>query len=662
MSYPTGNTAGLIIYLFLLIGALSLFVFLVQKRVQILLTMQKEIRWDRIGERISNLLKLAIGQQQLIKGEFAAGIMHAFIFWGFLAVALNTTHALIGGVLGRAFAFPFLGPDDLLGKFYLVVRDIFEVLVLIMVLFAIYRRAVLKIKRMTTHWEAYLILSFIGILMVTDFIMGGAEVAAGGQSASPIANLLAPSLNPAQAHLTFNVNWWIHIVVLFAFLNFLPIGKHFHVVTSLPDVFFLNLRPRGQLVKMNLEDENIESFGISKVEQFGWKVGLDALTCTECGRCSDGCPADLTGKPLSPKEVNIAIKDHLYEKAPWLLAKGEKKDWEGRSLVGDVVSKDTIWACTTCGYCEEACPLRIEKVQWLVDMRRYLTMNESDFPPEVTQVFKGSETNSNPWALSASSRADWADKLEVPLASDGDFEYLYFVGCAGSFDDRNIRVSQAVTKILKAAGIKFAILGAEEGCCGDSQRRIGNEYLYQMLVQTNIEVMNGYNVKKIITACPHCFNSLKNEYPDFGGKWEVIHHTQLIAQLLNQGKIRLSGPKSNGITYHDSCYLGRYNGIYNAPRTIVRHLTGKNPMEPDAARTREKGFCCGAGGGRMWMEEKLGKRINQTRVEQLVASGASTFASACPYCLTMIGDGIKETERGETHKAMDLAELVADRF
>jgi len=685
LPYPTSTIGGLIAFLAIFAAALLWFGFSMWYRLRLLAAMgpEEEPRFDNIPRRIWETIKIAIGQTRMIRGEYVAGAMHAFIFWGFLAVALNTVHMVGGGFVRHGFAFPFLGPGELLGNLYLPVRDVFELVVLVAVSFAIYRRVIVKPERLTLSGEAILILVIIGTLMVTDFLATGCEtgqaLAAGetpaGFAWSPAARLLGPAFQGAGEPVrlyVLHISWWVHLVALLYFLNLLPLGKHFHVITSIPNVFLNSHHNYGALRKYDVEklmEEGVESFGINEVEQFGWKVGSDVYSCTECGRCSAGCPCFSTEKPLSPKQVNIDIRHHLMEKGDHILEKAAKLKhgeeppvWEGTPLIGEKsgISLDVIWDCTSCKYCEDACPIGIEKVQWIVDMRRYLVMTESNMEKEVQNAFRGLEQHSNPWGIGSNYRQDWIEGLDVPLCSDGaEFDYLFYVGCSGSFDDRNKKVATATVKLLKAAGIKFAILGNEEGCCGDSARRMGNEYLFSMLAQANIEVFKAYGVKKIITACPHGYNTLKNEYSQWGDlELEVHHHSEFLLDLVRQGKLEPTHPVDASLVYHDSCYLGRYNKIYDAPRELLDRIPGVKRSEVASDRNRAKGMCCGAGGGRMWMEENRGQRINRLRVEQLTATGATTCATACPFCLVMIGDGLKETDRDEGYEAVDIAELL----
>ena len=449
---------------------------------------------------------------------------------------------------------------------------------------------------------------------------------------------------------------------------YITYSKLLHIISSALSIFFRNLNPPAALRPIeNMEEA--ETFGVSRLEDFTWVDLMHLDACTRCGRCQEQCPATFTDKPLNPKKVIQDLKGLMEEKGKGVIARmrtwGVEEDADASPaseeppMIGERVLEDEIWSCTTCGACVEQCPVFIEPYPKLIDMRRYLTLMESRFPPEVQTAMRNMENNSNPWGIGSATRGEWAADLDVKtLAEDPDVEYLLYVGCSGSFDDLNKKVSAAVTKILQTAGVRFGILGAEEGCCGDSARRLGNEYLFQIMAQQNIEVMKGYNVKKIITLCPHGYNTLKNEYPKLGGDFEVYHYTEIVANLIAQRRMTFTKKLNLKIAYHDSCYLGRHNEIYDPPRQILRALPGVKVVE--MKRSREKGFCCGAGGGRMWMEEHLGTRINHARLEDVVACNPQLVGTACPFCYTMLADGIKEKELEKKYRAADIAELVLE--
>jgi Fe-S oxidoreductase len=431
-------------------------------------------------------------------------------------------------------------------------------------------------------------------------------------------------------------------------------------LTSIPNVFFSNLKPRGALKPINLNDETATKYGVTDVEDLTWKQLLDGYTCTECGRCDSVCPANLTGKRLSPRKIMVDTRRRTMEKAPMLvqgMQSNENPELFAHTLVDQFITEDELWACTTCMACVYECPVMIEHVDEIVDMRRGLVLNESRFPAELRATFDNLERNFTPWGFSHSSRADWAEGMEIPRMTDAvEVDVLFWVGCAGAYDARYRKVTQAFSKLMKHAGVKFAILGLEEKCNGDAARRMGNEYLAQTLMNENVETLNRYNVKKIVTTCPHCFHSLKKEYPQFGGNYEVIHHTDFLLDLVNRGRIKISGSQRSTITFHDSCYLARYNGIIDSPRALLNSLPQSSVIE--MPRSKDKGLCCGAGGGRMWMEEKEGKRINIERTEEALSTNASTIGTACPFCMTMMTDGVKAKEAGERAQVKDIAELL----
>ena len=668
----TATLTGKIVFTLLLLSSLITFAFLIYRRVKILRLAQPQNRFDRIGERIKGVFIYFLGQKRILDPKhLGAGIMHAFIFWGFLAVSINSIH-LVGRAYSPEFHLPLFGADGILGIPYIFIRDVFEVMVTIMVLFAAFRRIVIKPERLTLSWDAALILSLIGTLMVTDFITNGAETALHGktaEAASFMATLVAgwfQSMGLTASLLTtlHHISWWVHMTALLFFLAYLPVSKHFHVITSVFNVFFRNLQPSA-LPHMNLEDENLEHFGASQIEHLDWKDLLDIYTCTECGRCQDACPAYATNKPLSPKKFNEDLREHLFEKTPWLLrmagkGNGESAEYDGPALVGEVVQDDTIWSCTTCKACEEACPLLIEFIDRFVEMRRHLVLEESRFPQELVTIYKNLENSGNPWGIAPEDREAWTEGLQVPKIreTDEEVEYVFFVGCAGAFDQQAQKTMQAMVKILNAAGVNYAILGKEETCTGDPARRSGNEYLYQMMAEQNIETLNARKFKKVMTSCPHCYNTIRNEYPQLGGNYEVVHHTEVIADLINSGKIQLRKSLNQTITFHDSCYLGRHNDIYDAPRDILKAIPGVRLEE--MPRSRQKGFCCGAGGGRMWLDEEK-PRVNQNRVEEAATqTNAAAISTACPFCSIMISDGIKETGNEEKLETYDVAQLVAE--
>jgi len=629
-------------------------------------------RLQNIPERIKMVLTHFLGQTQLLKQDFWPGLMHAVIFWGFMIIAIRTI-TLFGLGFDKNFVLPLLG--GALGNFYTLTLSLIEMAVVLALGYAAYRRLIVKPKRLTMEAEGIGILVAIFLLMITDFFMEGAHIvlaAPANAGWDPAGYLTAMALNgmniaPTGLKAIFNVSYFTHIIIIVAFLNYLPYGKHFHVITALFNVLFIKTTAKGRLSKMDLEDEEATSFGTGTLEDMTWKQLLDVVTCTQCGRCTDVCPAWATDKPLNPKQINIDTVHLLHDKeniVPGFLeghikAKEVDVGTEEKPLSPYVIDPEVLWACTTCRACENACPVDIEFVDRIVDMRRHLVLTQGSFPEEVQTTFKNMENQSNPWGLSADDRYNWCQGLGVKtLAEHPDAEYLYFVGCAGSFDDRNKKIARAFVKILQKAEIDFAILGKEECCTGDPARRIGNEYLFQMLANKNIETLNNYKVKKVLTACPHCFNTIKNEYPDFGGQYEVQHHTELIDQLLQDGVIQPTKSRAEKITYHDSCYMGRYNDVYDAPRRILEAIPDVEIVE--MALSKEDGRCCGAGGGRMWMEEKIGTKVNHQRMDDVLETGGSTVASNCPFCITMLRDAANDKNVADRVQTLDVVEILAD--
>ncbi len=657
-----------LIFIIFFIATIGLFVYNIRRIIKYVLIAQKENRFDNIVARIINVLKIAFGQTKLLR-EPIAGIIHFLIFWGFMLFLLAVVESIIQGFYS-SFNWGFLG------SFYSIitlVQDIFGLLVLAAVILAIYRRFIQKVKRLEVGKKGNLDAAIILLLIF------GVVLSMYGQNAADIVNhkfvLKENELRPvsfAIANIFFNepssftkilfeLCWWKHIILVLGFLNFLPYSKHFHVITSIPNVYFSKLgKEKFALKKINLEDENVSQYGASDFEHLSWKQVLDGFTCTECGRCTSACPAAHTGKKLSPREIIVNIRHRTEEKAPLLLSNNQENEIISKSLLHNYITDEELWACTTCGACVYECPVTIEHIDTIVDLRRNLVLMESNFPSELNVVFKNLETNFNPWSFNAQDRANWAEGLNIKtMAEDPNCEYLFWVGCAGSFDDRYQKVTKSIAKLLQNANIEFRILGIEEKCNGDTARRLGNEYLAQMLIQENIETLNNYGVKKIVTGCPHCYNSIKNEYPQFGGNFEVVHHTEFINKLLKEGKINLKKKENKEkVTYHDSCYLGRYNNLYDEPRNSLHMINNIELVE--MVRNKDKGFCCGAGGGRMFLEETEGIRINEERTKEAVQTGANTIAAACPFCITMMSDGIKTLEKSENIFVKDIAEIVLE--
>ncbi len=665
----------------MLAAAAAFFVFTMYGRLAPLLALRRERRTDRVRERISLLLRYGFGQKRLVdRGERGPGLMHVVIFAAFLVLVIRTI-TLFGIGFDADFHLPLLGPESSLGRAYGLVKDVVVVAALLACVGFAAWRVLWRPERVTRSSEALVILGLIAGLMATELLYdGGMRVVAGGplhfEPLEPAASatglfLAALGTTPAAAHPIASVSLFLHLAIILVFGNLLPYGKHFHVITGLPNVFFARLPPAAALAPLDLEKDDAR-FGTATVKDLSWKEAWDVYSCTLCGRCLTHCPTHVTGKPLAHKEVNRALRHHLAEQGPSLVAIARAKDPAAKEAaaaklpaITAVVAPETAWACTTCGWCETACPVLIENIPRLVDMRRQQVMVDAVFPDEAVRVFNGIERQGNPWGLGASKRTEWCADLDLPRASSGaPYEWLFFVGCAGAFDDRQKKVSRAIVQLLRHAGVSFAILGEEETCTGDAARRLGNEFLFQTQAKALVDLFASRGVRKILVQCPHCLNTLKNELPQFGGRYEVVHHAELLARLAAEGKLRLAAPNGDGaaVAFHDPCYLARWNGITEAPREALR-AAGAAPRE--LPRNRREGFCCGAGGGRMWLEEKLGTRINQNRVAEAaetLGEKGGVVATACPFCLTMLKDGVNELGHEERLRVMDVAELVALRL
>jgi Fe-S oxidoreductase len=683
-----------VVFLFVLVAAAGFFALNVQRLVQYMRLGRPEYRLDRPFARAWNVLRVGIAQTKILR-EPVAGAMHALIFWGFMVLTAGTIEFLIAGVF-PGFSYARLLPGPLYHGYELS-QDGFAVIVLGAIGFAYFRRLVLRPRRLDgdniEHLDAYIILGMIGSLMLT-YLLAGAFLSVarpGAIEASRFASLgigLAfAGLDADSAWLGYRINWWAHALLVLGFLNYLPYSKHLHVASSLFNVFFSNTSWKGERAVMRPMDleADVEKFGASDVEDLTWKNLLDGYSCTECGRCTAVCPANITGKPLSPRKIVVNARMRLMEKGPVLT--GDRMEFlrpmfvhaEGAAagtktpeqalenrLLDNYIADEELWACTSCRACVQECPVSIDQLDIINEMRRYLVLSESRFPEEVQPTFESMERNGSPWAFDRADRAQWAAGMNIPTMAElharGERpDVLFWVGCMGSFDERAKKITVAFARILQACNIRFAILGQEEHCHGDPARRLGNEYLYQMLAKDTIETLQRYEVLTIVTSCPHCFHQIGNEFPQFGGHFEVIHHSTYIERLLQANLVPLQTDEGKRLTvaYHDSCYLGRYNDIYDAPReTLRRALPVVNLVEPP--RTRDRGLCCGAGGGRMFMEERTGKRINAERVEELLATGADTIAVACPFCMTMMNDGAKA--RDASVEVLDIAEVVAGRL
>ena len=639
------------------------------RRFKITMHGKPDSRTEQLGERLKYFLKNVAGQDKVLKDPIS-GLSHVMIMWGFVVLGFGAMNLAIEGLFG--VPVPFLGDSTL----FIGLKELFLILVYVGVFIAFLRRTVLKTDRIENTVEAFAILGFIALIVTGDLLYNSASFAmgenAGVRSAAFFANIISGQLSGiSHDNLEFLATgaWWLHFIAMGSMALLIPGSKHLHLAFAPVNAVWHTLRPKGSLTMVNFEDETTESFGVNKIEEFTWKQLFDTYTCAHCGRCTEQCPAFQTGKPLDPRKLHVDLRAHLDEKAPLLdriKAAGDQppefteaeQAILDKTITGDLFTEEFIWSCTTCRACEQACPVSNEHLQKIIDLRRYMVMTEAKMPEDVQRTFNCYQSG-NPWKLPSSNRADWMNGLDVPAWSDKT-EYLLYVGCSGAYDDRAKKVTTALVKVLKAAGVSFGVLGNDEPCCGETIRRMGNEFEFVQQAEGNIEMFKKMGIKKIITLCPHCFNSLKNDYPDFGGKFEVVHHTEHIANLIVDKKIKCNGSFDAKVVYHDSCYLGRYNNVLEAPRSILKAVPGITLTE--MGQNRENAFCCGAGGGRNWMEEKIGdgqRRINETRAKEALETDAEVIATACPYCLTMMLDGTKTYNAEEKVRTLDIVEILA---
>lgn len=648
-----------IVFAVILILALGFFVYSLGGLIKMIKVGKPESRYGNVSARLKNLFVYGILNAKLFRKKFA-GILHVSIFWGFLVLLLMVIEGFMQ-IFFPEFTFAFTG------FFYNIItgtEDLFGGLVLVAASISLVRRFIGtpdRLKKVDLHsrLDAAFILFLIIMIMVTMFGSNIEKILLGESTGFRPLSKSFSGLISGSSFALMQLFLWAHNIIILFFLNYLPYSKHLHVLTSLPNVYLSNfgIDDKNVLKPMNFEDESITQYGAKDVQDLSWKQILDGFTCTECGRCTEACPANSTGKLLNPKLIVTQIRKRAHD----------KETVDDKTLVADYISPQELWACTTCAACVEECPVMIDHVTSIVEMRRNLAMMESDFPPELNTVFRNLENNESPWAFGSESREEWIEEflndnpgstlVKMSDAGNADnVDVLFWVGCAGAFDKRYRNVTKSFAKIMSEAKIKFGVLGREEKCNGDTARRLGNEFLAQQFITSNIETFRKYNVKKVVVTCPHCFHSLKNEYKKSGLELEVHHHSEYIASLLKVGKIKTGKPINEKVTYHDSCYLGRYNSIYNSPREIVKSVEGVELIE--MSRSESKGFCCGAGGGRMFMEETEGKRVNIERTEEAISTGASTVATACPFCMTMLSDGIKAKEKSDDVKVKDIAEIL----
>ncbi|MED1265885.1 (Fe-S)-binding protein [Bacillus mycoides] len=670
-----------------------LFVYLIRTRMAYI-QLGKKIEFDRRFKERWDLLKVNVfGQKKLLKDK-KSGIIHVMFFYGFILVQFGAIDFVWKG-LAPGSHLP-LGP---LYPAFTFFQEIVTLVILIAVFWAFHRRYIEKLVRLKRNFKSGLVLIFIGGLMISVLLGNGMGIIWHGEELSwsePIASAIAyvfSGLNETVAISVFYFSWWVHLLILLTFLVYVPQSKHAHLIAGPVNVFFGRLSNPGKLEKIDFEDETQETFGVGKIEDFRQNQLIDLYSCVECGRCTNMCPATGTGKMLSPMDLILKLRDHLTDKgaavtskAPWvpvvafnntqgnqlaMMAAGKGQQESAAtalaydpSLIGDVITEEEIWACTTCRNCEDQCPVMNEHVDKIIDLRRYLVLTEGKMDAEAQRAMTNIERQGNPWGLSRKERETWRqgdDEVTVPTVKEKskageEFEYLFWVGSMGSYDNRSQKIAISFAKLMNEAGISFAILGNKEKNSGDTPRRLGNEFVFQEMANKNIEEFEKAGVKKIVTIDPHAYNTFKNEYPDFGLQAEVYHHTELLAQWVKEGRLKPVHSIEETVTYHDSCYLGRYNEVYEAPRDILKAIPGVNLVE--MARNRETGMCCGAGGGLMWMEETTGSRINVARTEQALAVQPSIIGTGCPYCLTMISDGTKAKEVEETVQTLDVTEIL----
>jgi Fe-S oxidoreductase len=649
--------------LFALVGAFSYFTLKAKVLADLLKSVTKPgpNRFQLIPARVEAFLVDVLGQRS-VRRKLGPGIAHTLIFWGFIVITIGTVEMMVDGIF-HGLNLSRISPS--LYGYYLYLADFMAFGVLAGVSFGFYRRLVIRPHYLHTGFDALLILSITAGLMISLFLMNAFRVAAFPESelnaflplSAPLASLMG--LNHLSAMVNFvgqEVFYWAHLLLVLGFLMYIPNSKHLHILASAPNVFLKHLGTPKAMEITNLEDENATTFGLGKVSELSWKGALDLYACTECGRCEEVCPASMTGKPLSPYKLVHDFKVELFRQKD-LVKAGKHEELPHVVRAESEITEDVIWSCTSCRACEEACPVYIEQTNLIFETRKNLVLMESKFPAELQTVFRNMENNYTPWAFGHDSRADWCRDLDVKqMADHPNAEVLYYVGCAASFDDRAKKVATAIVNLLKKANVDFAILGKEEKCNGDPARRAGNEYLAQMLIKENVETLNRYKPRKILTGCPHCFNTLKNEYPAFGAQYDVVHHTTFLSDLIKEGKLKPGKTATGEVTFHDSCYLGRWNDVYEDPRDILKAIPELNVKE--MPRTKNKGLCCGAGGARMFMEETIGKRVNVERTEEALATGAKVIAAACPFCSTMLTDGVKSKEKQDQVVVKDLAEIL----
>ena len=666
-----GNiVGGEFVYLFMVVS-FAILCWALYTHLRLWLQGRAENRFQELGRRLQAMLVQGLGQHKTLR-ESIPGLLHFLVYSGFIMLFIGTLMIAVQEDLGIVF---------LKGKFYLfysLTLDVFGALCFLGVAGLTYRRYVIKPPGLDNRREDLIVLLWFLVVLGSGFWVEGMRI--GGTELrqhpawavwSPVGAAIAVVLrglgvSEGQFLLWHRVWWWTHMIVTFGFLTYIGYSKLNHLFFSPLNIFFQKFRPKGALAPIANLDKALEGdeeametvrFGAGKLSDFTWKQLLDLDACTRCGRCQDNCPAWLSGKPLSPKFVILDLQRHMHATANAVL-EGKEDPYGGVAMIGEVITEDVLWSCTTCRACEEHCPVSIAHVDTIVDMRRNLVLEQGRMPETAEAALRCLEQRGHPWRGTQETRTSWTEGLNIPhITENPEAEYLFWVGCTGALVDRNIQVTKALARVLQVAGVSFAILGEEETCTGDPARRLGNEYLYQILAQQNIETLQRYQVKKIVTHCPHCFNTLKNEYPQFGGHFEVIHHSQLIARLLAEGRLKPAQALAEKVTFHDACYLGRHNDVYAEPRQTLQALPGLQLQE--MRWNRQKGLCCGAGGGHAFMEINIGRRVNHIRTEQAMETGAAIVATGCPFCMQMFEDGIRVKGVEEQMRVQDIAELVA---
>ncbi len=677
VSATYGGLSGYVIFWGLFAIAFGLFLQRVYLLYRLMRLGKSEDRFDRIGERIKNMLVEVAPQWCTLKTvtrKDIAGLAHALLFWSFSLFFIS--YIIFVGLAGGFGLSEFIERTPF-ETVYFSILDIAAVIVTLTLIVAAIRRYVIRPPRLEPTAEAGVILMMVFSLMALHVLSVGFDHASRDVQASwpPLGATLAgflsrSGLSKDALEAGYRWMWWLHYLVILSFMVYIPRSKHLHILASIVNAFFKPIGPKVVLQPIPLEaleaPEGSTPLGASKIQDLSWKDLLDLYACAECGRCHVNCPAQLTGKSLSPREVIHHLKEHLLEVGPKLLAnkletpQESQTDTLKKTMIGDVVSEEEIWACTTCGACQEVCPVSIEHIRKIIDFRRNLVMEQSRMPESAQLMLRNMQQRGHPWAgiQSMRLRGDWTGEVEVKVLAEGDsVETLFWVGCTGALVERNVKATLSTAKVLQAAGLHFAVLGDAETCCGDPARRAGYEFQFQMMAEQNIELFKSYTIKEIITTCPHCYNTLKHEYPKYGGDFKVIHYTELLDDLIKKGKLRPTQEFRSTLTYHDPCYLGRYNGVYSEPRKVLQAIPGVTVREME--RSRDMGFCCGGGGGLMWIEEQPGTtKINQIRIEEVVQTRVDTVVAACPYCLQMFEDAIDQRGLKESLRAKDLVEVV----